>query len=563
MMTDVSELSFCNNFADAAFVLKKEFVVFKNSSFDAKFPEFKSFESFKKHFNFDLCFLSFENLRNKTPLDLLLKTKENFHSTCIYQNAKGEYFYFYIYKFTYKEYSVVVFKDITDSERLKNSEKQNSELKKLYQTQKTENEKYYKLQEHAQTQVLKMGIVNRISLIIRETNDMETVLSCALTEIHNLLGSFKTYFSMKDKAGFKIMYSVAKDNPVLEQYTEYESKVLSEIKDKNIVVNMCLKEFLNSDEILKKGSKRIIIPVYNKNKLLGIIVTLTRQKFNIEDNKEILQSISVQLASAIIQSGLITQLNKKNVKLQKTLNELKETQMQLINTEKMASLGQLISGVAHEINTPLSSINSNSNLIKKIIGSDNGLSAEKINLIKEMNDIEIEAVERISDIVKSLKKFVRLDEAEFQKADINSEIDLTLKLIEHETKNRINIVRHYGVLPPVMCSVNMLNQVFMNILVNACHSIKETDRTGEITITTEVSDSKLIVKIKDNGAGIPVAIQNKIFNAGFTTKKSGLGTGLGLAISKKIVELHKGSISFKSTENIGTEFQIAIPVKSE
>ena len=205
MMTDVSELSFCNNFSDAVFALEKESVVFKNSSFGAKFPEFKSFESFKKHFNFDLCFLSFENLRNKTPLDLLLKTKENFHSTCIYQNAKGEYFYFYIYKFMYKEYSVVVFKDITDSERLKNSEKQNSELKKLYQTQKSENEKYYKLQEHAQTQVLKMGIVNRISLIIRETNDMETVLSCALTEIHNLLGYFKTYFSMKDKTGFKIL----------------------------------------------------------------------------------------------------------------------------------------------------------------------------------------------------------------------------------------------------------------------------------------------------------------------------------------------------------------------
>ena len=406
-----------------------------------------------------------------------------------------------------------------------------------------------------------MGIINRISLVIRETNDIETILSSTLYEIHNLLGSFKTYFSMKEKNYFKVRYSVIKNDIEVGLLTEYEGEVINEIKEKNIAVSTCLKEFLNSESFLPKGIKRIIIPVYNKNKLLGIIVTLTKQKFNLSDNKEILQSISVQLASSIIQAGLIQQLNKKNKKLQSTLTELKDTQMQLINTEKMASIGQLVSGVAHEINTPLASISSNNALINKILSSSNSLSSTQLEVLKDLNSIDIEAASRISNIVKSLKRFVRLDEAEFQEADINKELDLTLKLIAHELKNNISVVKEYSALPPVLCSVNMLNQVFMNILVNACHSIPD-DRKGYIYISTLYQDKNLIVKIRDNGVGIPLEVQNKIFNVGFTTKKIGIGTGLGLSISKKIVEIHKGTISFISKPDYGTEFTVSIPVSN-
>ncbi len=235
--------------------------------------------------------------------------------------------------------------------------------------------------------------------------------------------------------------------------------------------------------------------------------------------------------------------------------------MQLINTEKMASLGQLVSGVAHEINTPLSAISSNNKLINKIL-LENRIDEEQYELLKELNSIDIEAAQRISDIVISLKKFVRLDEAEFQQADINSELDLTLKLLTHELKSNIEIVKNYGNIPPVLCSVNMLNQVFMNILLNACHSIREKNSSGKITITTQTNNNNLVVKIKDNGCGIPHEIQNKIFSVGFTTKKSGIGTGLGLSISKKIIEIHKGEISFMSKEGEGTEFIVSIPLIS-
>ena len=559
----MDKFNFYNNFNDAICIFSKDNnIVFRNTKFLTVFSDCKTIERFKKHFNFNLCFLSSENFKDLTPIDILIKSKENFHTICTYQNLNEEYIYYYIYAFNFNDYKVVVFKDITYYENFNNLQIKYTTLQEDYKEIKTSTNKFLKLQEHAQEQVLKMGIINKISLIIRETNDIETILSSALEEIHKLLGSFKTYFSMKEKNFFRIKYTIGDNTQDTDILTEYEDNVIKKIKNKNIFVSNCLKEYLKSSVFLQKGTRRIIIPVYNKNKLLGIIVTLTKQKVQIEDNKEILQSISVQLASSIIQAGLIQQLNKKNKKLQKTLSELKETQLQLINTEKMASIGQLVSGVAHEINTPLASISSNNDLINRILANKNNLSLEQIEILRELNNIDIEAAQRISNIVKSLKRFVRLDEAEFQKADINKEIDLTLKLLTHELGNNIEIIKNYSAIPEVMCSVNMLNQVFMNLLVNACHSIKQKKQKGIIVITTMADEKFLTVKIKDNGTGIPSEIQSKIFNAGFTTKKIGIGTGLGLSISKKIAELHKGSISFVSKQNEGTEFTVSIPVNN-
>ena len=554
----MKEFDFLNNYADSVcvFSLKNE-IVFTNNIFKVTFPVFRSISKFKNSFNFNLCALSTDNI-NITPIDLLLESDENFHTIASYQKADGNILYFYIYSFKLQDYKIVIFKDVSSDTFLEIINKRYDDLKVKYIDIKRESGKISKMQESAQMQALKMGIINRISLVIRENNDIETVLSSALSEIHSFLGSFKTYFSVKEKNGFRIKYNNINNNEPLS-FCEYENDVIESIKKKQIVVTPCLKECINADEFFNNGVIRVIVPVYTKNKLLGIIVTFTKQKVSLEDNYEILQSIAVQLSSSIIQTGLILQLNKKNKKLEKTLFELKETQLQLINSEKMASLGQLISGVAHEINTPLASINSNNSLIKKVLSSSS-LSEQKINMIKELNSIDIAATERISDIVKSLKRFVRLDEAQFQDADINSEIDLTLKLMQYETKNKINIVKNYSQLPPVFCSVNMLNQVFMNIIMNACQNIKEFKKTGEIIISTYLKDNNLIVSIKDNGNGIPLDIQPRIFNTGFTTKKAGAGMGLGLAISKKIVEMHKGSITFTSQEGIGSEFIVSIPL---
>ena len=469
-------LDFLNNLTEpvCAFNGDKQ-VVFMNKVFSLTFPDFSSFERFKKRFNFNLCFLSSDSHTNLTPLDIVLKSKENVHTVCSFQNEKEEYLYYYIHTFTFDSFKVVVFKDITSLEHLDSFREKYFRLESKYDEIQEENKKFLKLQEHSQSQVLKMGIINRISLVIRETNDIETVLSSALEEIHNLIGSYKTYFSMKEKSSFVIKYAI--NSKEIDVKTDYDEQVLKKIKNKDIVASACIREYQNSKEILSRGVTRVIIPVYNKNKLLGIIVAFTKHKFYLEDNKEILQSISVQLASSIIQAGLIQQLNKKNKKLEKTLTELKDTQLQLINSEKMASLGQLVAGVAHEINTPVASIKSNNSIISKLVSK---IEQDDLReMLKEVNILDAEAIQRISNIVVSLKKFVRLDESELQEADINKELDLTLDLIRHETKNKIEIIKNYMTLPLVKCYPNMLNQVFTNVLVNACQAI---EKEGKIYI---------------------------------------------------------------------------------
>ena len=183
--------------------------------------------------------------------------------------------------------------------------------------------------------------------------------------------------------------------------------------------------------------------------------------------------------------------------------------------------------------------------------------ADMKEMFEEINDIDNVAVARVQDLVISLKKFVRLDEAELQEADINKELDLTLTIIRNETKNKAEIIRHYGELPLIKCYPNMLNQVFMNILLNACHAI---EKYGKIEITTKVENNELIVKIKDSGKGIKPENLDKIFSAGFTTKKAGVGSGLGLAISSEIIDMHHGKIHVTSEFGHGSEFTILIPV---
>ena len=557
----MKDLSLFDNFTNAVCAFTKDNeLVFTNKQFLSLFGDIVSIERFKKQFNFNICILSSDNIQDMTPLNLLLNSKEPFHTVCSYQKTNDKYSYFYIYMFYFKNYKIVVFEDITAENTLNTIKNQYEQLNEKYNQEKENKDKFLKLQEHAQLQVLKMGIINKISLIIQETKDIETILTSTLEELNNFTGGYKTYFSTKEKNSYKIRRIINGDKNEINSLTEYENDILLSIKNKEISYTTCLKEHTNAKEFLSQGTYRIIIPVYNKNKLLGIIVIFTKHKFSMEENKEIFQSIAVQLASSLMQSGLIEQLNKKNKKLEKTLTQLKETQIQLINTEKMASVGQLVSGVAHEINTPLSSISSNNKLIQKIVNNSENISGEKLNILKELNSIDIEAANRISEIVKSLKRFVRLDEAEFQEADINNEIDLTLKLTAHEINKNIEIEKLYSELPPVKCSVNMLNQVFMNLIVNACHGINETKKQGKITIKTNIKNNNLIVKIKDTGNGIKKEDQNKIFNVGYTTKPKGIGTGLGLSISKKIIELHKGTISFTSEENIGTEFTVCIPI---
>ncbi|MBK8884553.1 MAG: AAA family ATPase [Bacteroidales bacterium] len=279
------------------------------------------------------------------------------------------------------------------------------------------------------------------------------------------------------------------------------------------------------------------------------------------------------------------QLNFQKEELHKALDDLKHSNVQLIQSEKMASLGQLIAGIAHEINNPVTFISAGvdslvTNLdevgqVLKIYQSITPESVEsklveieklkdKLEFREAMTEIGklIESIKngtrRTTEIVKGLRTFSRLDEDSIKISDIHDGLDSTLILLRNKYKNRIDIVKHYGDIPAVECYPGQLSQVFMNILSNAVDSI---DEKGTITIRTMLSDEYVRISIRDTGKGIPDDIVMKIFDPFYTTKDVGKGTGLGLSISQRIIEQHKGTISVKSEPGTGSEFIIQLPVK--
>lgn len=308
--------------------------------------------------------------------------------------------------------------------------------------------------------------------------------------------------------------------------------------------------------------------------------------------REMLTNVEGKVAERTVE------LIKANGELEQALTDLQQMQIHLIQAEKMSSLGQLIAGIAHEINNPVNFIHGNIrhlhnyviNLLEFVelsqecserVNSDLQSKAEeidlefiKIDLPKVIKSMEV-GTHRIREIVLSLRNFSHIDQSELKSIDIHQGIEDTLLILGHRIKPqknsdfpRIQIVKHYGDLPLVNCYAGQLNQVFVNILVNAIDAIEESassDRQPCISIHTQVIDDNYVeIAIADNGSGIPEAIQQQIFNPFFTTKPVGKGTGMGMAISYQIItEKHKGRLTCVSSLGKGTEFIILIPVNAE
>ncbi len=253
--------------------------------------------------------------------------------------------------------------------------------------------------------------------------------------------------------------------------------------------------------------------------------------------------------------------------------QIREAQTQLIQSEKMASLGLLVAGIAHEINTPIGSINSNNDILIRSVSKmrdflncvqcprevrENPEVVKIMGIFEEINRNNRIACDRIMNIVRSLRNFARLDEAERKRVNIHEGIDSSLTLVHHQLKNRIQVVKEYGDLPEIECYPNQLNQVFMNILVNAEQAMPEK---GTLTIKTLREDNSAKIIIRDTGVGISKENLSRIFDPGFTTKGVGVGTGLGLSICYKIIQDHHGKIEVESEGGKGTTFTITLPIQ--
>ena len=259
--------------------------------------------------------------------------------------------------------------------------------------------------------------------------------------------------------------------------------------------------------------------------------------------------------------------------LQKAYDELKEKQVQLVQSEKMASLGHLVAGLAHEINTPLGTLKATLDLFLGSVEKLKGVSPDPEVPPKTREPQELAlffkraeklisasraAVERMVKIMESLRKFARLDRAELAELDLHEGIENTLTLLEQEFRGRIEVVRNFGDLPPTRCYPSRLNQVFMNLLLNASHAI---EGQGQIFITTRAGNGTVLIEIRDTGRGISSENLKRIFDPGFTTKGFGVGTGLGLSIAYEVITRdHSGEIGVESELGKGTTFRITLSV---
>jgi signal transduction histidine kinase len=274
------------------------------------------------------------------------------------------------------------------------------------------------------------------------------------------------------------------------------------------------------------------------------------------------------------------------LRYKRVLEEMKSIESQMINSAKLASLGELVAGVAHEMNNPLSFIHSNLRNMSKFVSrmmelidlfdrddlpqqAKDAMAAKKTEInytylktrLTEMIERSMVGTERLTRIIADLRTFTRMDSAEMAEADINDAIEIASNFVTYEFKERITVVKNLGALPKVKCYIQKLSQVFLNLLVNAGHAI---EGQGTITIRTMreggPKDAMARIDIVDTGSGIPADKIDKIFDAFFTTKPAGKGTGLGLSISAGIIKQHNGTIEAHSVVGEGTTFTVKIPV---
>ncbi len=313
----------------------------------------------------------------------------------------------------------------------------------------------------------------------------------------------------------------------------------------------------------------LVVPVLFGVDLLGVIAVgrkLSGEQLAADD-RQLLRTLANQSAIAMENAKAFDEIAKLNETLEARVEartaELHDIQVQLMQSEKMSSLGQLVAGVAHELNNPIGFVHANLQLLDEFIeklarAQAEGRDTEKIReAINKLLMRSREGTHRVKEIVQDLRTFSRMDQAELQDADLHEELDRTIGLMEPSFKDGVTIVRDYGDLPRVRCYPGQLNQVFLNLLMNACDAM---DSRGSIEIVTRRTADGVKLEFRDDGPGIPPELLNRLFEPFFTTKEVGKGTGLGLSLSHGIIERHGGRFTVTSNLGEGSSFTIELPL---
>ena len=463
----------------------------------------------------------------------------------------------------------------------------------------------------ASSAAMQQKLLNQLGSQIRASLDLDTILATTVRQIRDLLQLdrclFIWYVSDAEIPAWDVVHE-AKNDDLFSLLGYYPADVTgtlaqkiakSEIYQIDDVAN--LSDPIEREFFLQVGYKSVLdLPVKSAGGLIGVVGCVACREVRrwTQDEVELLSAICDQLSIAICQSELYTQsvdsariAQQQTAQLEATLCELQQAQTQLVQAEKMSSLGQMVAGIAHEINNPVSFIFGNltyteeytTNLMKLLQMYRDEYPEPPQAIQEEIETLELDfllddlpkmlssmqvGATRIRDIVLSLRNFSRLDESDMKDVNIHEGIDSTLMILEHRLKAQpdrpaIQVVKEYGELPLVECYAGQLNQVFMNIIANAIDVLQELlENPGIIRIRTEVEGNFAVIRIADNGAGMTDRVKQRIFDPFYTTKPIGCGTGMGLAISHSIiVEKHKGKIKCFSVVGKGTEFAIEIPIQ--
>lgn len=471
-------------------------------------------------------------------------------------------------------------------------------------------------EEALQNQFQREQLLGAITQRIRQSLNLEEILDRTVTEVRQVLSTDRVVIFQfePDWNGKVVVESVDQrfapilgeniHDPCFEEkyillYQQGRVKAIEDIYTASL--NLCHVELLSQFQV----RANLVVPIINKEQLWGLLIVhhcsgkRQWQQFEIE----LLTSLASQVAIAIQQSQLYKQSRSHAQQLEQMLQQLQSTQAQLVQSEKMSSLGQLVAGVAHEINNPINFISGNLTHVNqyaldllKLIQLYQEYYPDPAAAIQSfIEEIDLDFIrddlpaifssmqlgtERISNIVLSLRNFSRLDEAQMKLVDIHSGIDSTLLILSHRLEAKlanipgIQVIKDYGNLPKVQCYPGQLNQVFMNILANAIdaidqhnqeHSLEEiTNYPRFILICTEVlaNCNQVVIMISDNGIGMTQETARRLYDPFFTTKPVGSGTGLGMSISYQIVvEKHRGELQCISAPNHGTTFLITIPIQ--